>query len=240
MADVNDRNFGRRIKDFLEWRYRTSLRPYFPRREGTYNGVQVRAGRLFDDLIPFDLGHPNPALYEGAIISALQNHVAPGDSVVIVGGGLGVSSVVAARCTGPTGSVLVFEGSKEYISRVRETADLNDVSEVVRVEHAVVGEAIRLRGEQGEADVVSPSDLPECEVLELDCEGVELDILDALPFRPRVIIVESHGFLGAPTDEVRSMLENQSYRIVNESIADLGQKEECIEGDIRVLVAIRP
>jgi hypothetical protein len=47
--------------------------------------------------------------------------------------------------------------------------------------------------------VISPAELPECDILELDGEGAESLILRNMTIRPRVIAVETHGVYGAPT-----------------------------------------
>ena len=49
------------------------------------------------------------------------------------------------------------------------------MSSRLTVKHAVVGEAIAVYGvrDQFSTLVVSPAELPECDILELDCEGAE-------------------------------------------------------------------
>ena len=39
-------------------------------------------------------------------------------------------------------------------------------------------------------------------MLELDCEGAEVEILRELTIQPRVILVETHVLYGAPTDSL--------------------------------------
>ena len=82
------------------------------------------------------------------------------------------------------------------------------------VNHAIVGEAISVYGapEDLSPRVVTPADLPECDVLALDCEGAEIVILRNLKFRPRAIAVESHGIYGAPSKMVRELLEQAGLR----------------------------
>ena len=53
------------------------------------------------------------------------------------------------------------------------------VSKRLTVNHAIVGEAISVYGapEDLAPRVVTPADLPECDVLALDCEGAEILLL---------------------------------------------------------------
>ena len=60
--------------------------------------------------------------------------------------------------------------------------------------------------------VVAPEALPPCDVLELDCEGAEVEILSTMTIRPRVILTETHGLYGAPTPRVVELLGKIGYR----------------------------
>lgn len=212
------------------------LRPRFPYTTVKFNGVTVRGAKLFDRYVP-NLQADRPT-YESGIVNALETYVKPGDSVVVVGGGWGVSAIHASRNTEDTGSVIVFEGSKEMISRVRETLKLNGVEDRVDLQNAVVGHDVDVWGEVT-GDVVHPTDLPECNVLVLDCEGTEMEILDEMKIRPRVVIVEAHGLYDAPSAEVASLLEEQGFNVTNQVIANQGLEDICKENDIMVLTATR-
>lgn len=220
--------------------YNKYVRYHLPRRRSKLNGVCVRYVHLLDDLVPWNVGHPVPDHYEQAIISSLQKNVFRGDNVVIVGGGWGVSSVIAAQMTGPEGSVMTFEASPRYARYVEETVALNEVDDRVEIEDAVVSRTISTLGTNKSGEVIDPSNLPDCDVLELDCEGVELDILDKIEIQPRTIIVESHGIYGSPTEEVVEKLKSRSYRVVSKELAECGPLEEmCIENDVRVVTGIK-
>ena len=107
--------------------------------------------------------------------------------------------------------------------------------------HAVVGEAIAVYGvpDQLSTLVVSPAELPECDILELDCEGAESLILRNMAIRPRVIAVETHGVYGAPTRVVKELLEKLDYAVEEWGIAEPRVSEECEANDIRILVGKR-
>lgn len=76
-----------------------------------------------------------------------------------------------------------------------------------------------------------PSQLPPCDLLELDCEGVEVEILRGMIIQPRVILVETHGMYGAPADLIASLLEQRGY-----AVSDPGWEQRS---DLRVLLAVR-
>lgn len=187
--------------------------------------------------------HPNFSVprFEDALLEGIRQHVRPGDRVVVVGGGLGVTSTVAAKQAGSEGQVIVYEGSEEMCSITRRTLAINGVEKNTEVRHAVVGEAISLRGDdtEGSPSRVDPGDLPKCEVMELDCEGAEITILENMQVRPGSILVESHGIHGAPTDEVRRILRDKGYAVRHTQVADSRLEKTCIENDIKVLFATR-
>lgn len=201
------------MKGFVQRLYNWLVRPRTPRKIASFNGVPVRGVRLFDTTEEF----PD---YEAPLVAAIRQRIRDGDDVVVVGGGRGVSSTVAAQRCGPEGSVVAFEGSQSRVALARETLELSRVDDVATVEHAVVGEAIDVAGEVGDATVVSPTDLPACDVLVLDCEGAEVEILDALEETPRVVIVETHDFLGTSESDVRDSLNGHDLEVVERGVED--------------------
>lgn len=209
-----------------------------PRRSVRYNGIDVEKARLFDEILPWRSPKDRPN-YESGLIAGIENHIKQGDDTVIVGGGWGVTAVKAAEKVKNDGTVTVYEGSVKEVKRVRRTVETNGYDDVVTVKHAIVGTALNLRGDSGDATIVNPDNLPQCDVLELDCEGAEIEILNGLTISPDVILVETHGQYDAPTDEVESILSDKSYSVVKNVVADEGLREECESDDIRVLTALR-
>jgi hypothetical protein len=114
---------------------------------------------------------------------------------------------------------------------VRETLRLNQIYHRTSVEHAVVGSAIDIYGDLEGARHVHPTDLPACDILELDCEGAEIEILQQLSISPRTIIVETHAHLDAPEADVRAELDRLGYDIVERGI-------EMAEKGVFVLTAV--
>ncbi|WP_267639790.1 FkbM family methyltransferase [Haloarchaeobius amylolyticus] len=174
------------------------------------NGVAV-PGTEFDEEADHYPDH------EGTVVRALRRHVRRGDRVVVVGGGWGTTSVVAARMTHFEGAVTTYEPSPRMLAILRRTIDVNRVADVVSVEHAAVG-TVSANSERifGEADgeQVPPDELPDCDVLDLDCEGAELEILRGMPCRPRLLTVEAHPHVGCSQAAVEAELDALGYEVL--------------------------
>lgn len=177
--------------------------------------------------------------YESGSVKALKSAVRKGDKVVVIGGGYGVTAVWAARLTGSHGCVLCLEGSADRATDVRIAARQNAVADRIEVVNAVVGEKVSLFGDGRTGPNMRPEELPECNVLEMDCEGSEVSIIESMVVRPRDIIVETHGFHGAKTSKVKRLLENLSYDVTDMGVAVSHKRDYCETMDIRVLLARR-
>ena len=216
------------------------LRAYIKRRETKLNGVQTRYRRIGDEIVPWQAGHPNPEDYESGIIDSLRTHVREGDEVVVVGCGWGVSTTIAANAAGSTGRVTAYEASPKQAEFAQETVELNGIEDRVDIKTGVVSQAVSTYGREQSSNIISPNDLPACDVLEMDCEGAEMTILDNLKIQPRVIIVETHGMFDSPTELVIEKLESRNYKIKSKKLAETGKYEQmCYENDVQVVTAIR-
>lgn len=224
------------VKTAIQFGYNNYIRSSLPRGVVQYNSIPVKACRIGDSLIPWQ-SKDIPG-YEDAIIEGLNRFVEVDDTVVIVGGGWGISTVVAANNVDDQGRVITYEGGSETVQNVQNTVDLNNVGERVSIHHAVVGQAISLRDDRSNAGAVSPADLPKCDVLVLDCEGAEIDILSEMVIQPRVIIVETHGMYDAPEARVRDRLAQSGYYIVKSMVAEERLKYTCEKNGIYVLFAL--
>jgi hypothetical protein len=173
----------------IAFAYRRWVRPFMPGEPVRYAGIPIYFDRKWGDRrVPTSwVGHDvvDQPDYEATLVTGLSETVRPGDSIVVVGGGLGVTAVVAALRTGPSGTVQCFEGSKKYVTLVQQTAASNRVTNL-SVNHAVVGKPIAVYCSLNEdlGAVMPPSQLPPCNVLQLDCEGAEVDILRELTIHP--------------------------------------------------------
>jgi hypothetical protein len=236
--------FDRRLRRALGSFYQRAVRPTLPLRGHVrYGGVIVADRRLGDAWAP---RHWRPDQmadmdYEFALINGMNRTARAGDTVIVVGGGLGVTATHAASLVGSSGRVICYEGSPLSSENVRKTAALNGVAERVKVECAIVGAAIGVCLNPGEASppVLPAVDLPACDVLELDCEGAEITILRDMRIAPRAALVETHGMLGAPSHEVRAALESIGYLVTDLGVAEPDAAEFCEKNDVRVLLGER-
>lgn len=209
---------------YVKSAYDRLLRPILPYKFAVFNGVPVSGySRLFDFT-------DEMRSYKESNVEALRSQVNSGDDVVIIGGGFGVTSVVAARKAGDTGHVVVYEADADRIQTLRETLQINRVEDICDVVHATVGSTVEVAGSMEGAGEITPSELPDCDVLEMDCEGAEAEVIDGLLISPRVIIVETHPEKAASTESIESQLTAHGYRI-------LSQKPDPADG--AVLVAER-
>jgi len=159
------------------------------------------------------------------------------DRVLIIGGGNGLSTVTAARIVGDRGSVTVFDGltgedNETFgVSRILSTAKLNKVDNIVTANWAFVTDKPVLedydlyKNEKTNPPLIHPTSLPECDVLEMDANGAELEILEHMTIRPRVIIFEleapfykSHYKNNTRNPfEVLDLLKDMNYAVIKQT-----------------------
>jgi len=203
--------------------------------------------RFGDSIIGWErTDFPKKSYGQNGETNAHHNFTIDGDHVCIIGGGHGVTTVHAARQVGGGGLVTVFEGG-QIASHVREVAQLNEVDDVVTVEEAIVGDPTTLyQGMADDAEVIDPADLPACDVLEMDCEGSELGILEGMQIRPRVLIVELHPTMyDAPNAAPVELIEEMGYEMnywstqAGERMSEEEFRERLADGCGDVLAAVR-
>jgi len=188
--------------------------------------------RLLDTVLPWT-SPGNRWMYEHDLSQAIRETVSPGDTVVIIGGGIGVTAVVAAQEVAPNGSVIVYEGGEREVEWVNKTTAKNDVEDLVNVNHALVGPDINVYSNSDDAQKLSATELPPYDVLVSDCEGAERQIIKELNPEFETLLIETHGYHGSPTHEIESLLREKEYEV---NIVGL----ESIERDVRILKAIVP
>lgn len=172
--------------------WRKTLRNVMPKRGyQDYNNVKVSEKRLFDDLLGIYQDNP---IYEEEYVNLIRENVSKGDKVVIIGGWHGVSTIAAAKKTGPSGKVVTYEATKKGAERIRKVAAINNVADTIEVKNRIVGSDVKDKksGYLAEA-CIEPSSIEACDILALDCDGCELDVLSNMSIEPGKVIVEHHG-----------------------------------------------
>lgn len=196
--------------------YRRYIRPALPK-VGDYkkNNIPVEDKKLLDDHLPrqFHLRENKP-FYEQALVDLHNRVTKQGDDVVIIAGGYGVTTFYADQTVGKSGSVTVYEGSNRNIEFLKDISTSSDLYGEINIHHAVVGEDISVSG-QATTTVISPDEIPSCDVLELDCEGAEFLILSNLDIRPREIYIELHPHINDKSHQVIGELKKMGYSIKN-------------------------
>jgi len=218
--------------------YLTHLRERIPKTGPRYLH-DIKVGEkipILDPMFSYGLDSHDPT-YKFPNIRALSKAVEKGDIVMILGGGRGVTAVVASQLTGSEDSVVVYEPMEERASITRRTLEMNGIREKVELREVAVGSIPTEFGFESAPDKIHPSELEECDVIEIDVEGAETEILSSLEIRPREIIVETHGFRGAPSKETKQVLEEMGYDIISNNPVDRGP-EYADENDAYVLRAV--
>jgi FkbM family methyltransferase len=115
--------------------------------------VRLRSGALMQmthvdhlQLLLYYLGS-----FEPHSINAMRDHVKPGDTVLDVGANIGLFTIEGAQAIGPSGSLIAIEAAPSHANSVRESASLNQMTNV-EVVSVAVGDS------DGEATLTLPRD----------------------------------------------------------------------------------
>jgi precorrin-6B methylase 2 len=192
--------------------YEKKVRPILPSKSSDaqlLNGVHVE--REDSKMLDSTVGRPN---WEAGSVIMVRSYVSSGDTVVEIGSGVGVTTVYIAQEVGESGEVYAYDPSETMISLLETTLDRNKVPACVSIHHASVGSTIEVSYHEGkDAEVVDPTSIPACDVLVIDAEGAELEILQKLSIRPRVILVETHANYGSPASKVIEIARKNGYEM---------------------------
>jgi len=227
------------IKKVSSLVYKKILKDHIADEKVRYSGYEIGETRkTLDKYIPGVKHKSDRETYESGILKCINRRVNEGDIVVIVGGGYGVTATASAKKIGRDGKVYIYEGSTEFVEKTQNTLEVNNVLKRAVIRHAIVGKEVELRGERGNPNQVSPESLSECDILELDCEGSEVEILKNMNMNPKTIIVETHGHKKSNLKKVSNVLKEKGYKIEQKEYADDSKKEFCEENEIFVLEAV--
>lgn len=161
-------------------------------------------------------------------MTAIHDVTEDGDTVTLVGGGRGVTTV---HCVKAGASLVnVYEAADQMINSIRETIEIADIISSVSINQALVGDAVNIYGDYSNSEGIHSSDLPKSEILLLDCEGAEIAILEEISSKYDRIIVETHPNYNAPTSKVSSILSSMGYRVEQRSYSTHSSSKHVLIG----------
>ena len=213
----------------------TASRP--PRTDPHFPSTRSSATRLMLRSVPALYALRHRRLRSRLGHKFLKHNVRDGDHVVVVGGGEGVTAVVASKLA-VSGHVTCFEGSAQQIERVkldpptqqRRTLPRHS-SGRRRREHR------RLRGRQRPFRHARCRNAPlRCPAL-LPAKAPSCKSCPASPSSRAPSWSKPMEFHGAPTAEVRALLAHMGYQVEDLGWAEPDRLADCRAGDIRVLEA---
>jgi len=155
----------------------------------------------------------------------IKDFVKEGDSVTVIGAGFGQTSIEILNQVGENGSLTAYEGDLASVKSFEQTIQHYGFEGRVTIHHAIVGDPYKLAGGGLEGNVVNPNELENCDVLEMDCEGSELDILKELSIRPRCMIIEQHYH--------QSFAPFSDPRIIPETLMSMGYTSRTYDGRVK-------
>ena len=211
--------------------YKYHVRDYLPPTAVvTLNSVEVKHDRPLDRYSLFVNSGDNPE-YERVLISYIESYAETGDTAVIVGGGWGVSTVVTAREVGHTGHVHTYEVGQKQARFASETVKRNDVADWCDIHHSAVSPTVNAFNPPKDANHITGQELPDSDILIVDCDGAEFQVLESIDNNPERLIVEHHAVDNSSGEIV---VEYQPDR-VEEKLLDMGYSlEEFNEGNHRL------
>ena len=138
--------------------------------------------------------------YSEGEIDLLRQVIKPGDTVLDVGANIGALTVFFAQAVGPQGVVVAFEPQRLIFQTLCGNIAINSLTNVVCLNNAVAREpgfvhvpvlnpwtvqnfgGLELKGrDSGErvaALTVDSLNLPRCNLIKIDVEGMELDVIE--------------------------------------------------------------
>jgi hypothetical protein len=183
-----------------------------------YFPLPTRLSTIYKFLKNITFGDPTIYKYELGILLSHDNIYREEDVILAVGLGNGVSLIHNCKKNRNTNSFIGIDGSLEQIEISKANAKLNGVeSSKFTLIEGYVGDPYNIYGKKNEQST-KKIDINEFkfDVLELDCEGSEIEILSNLIVRPRHIIVEMHPmYRDIDIDDFLQSMNNKGYKIAN-------------------------
>jgi predicted nicotinamide N-methyase len=206
------------IYEKIRYVYDNTLRPILPRKAIKLNGYKAKAAKPLDRTSERDM-------YEQELIEAIRQTVTDGEIVTVIGGGWGISSIVAEEEGAKR--VTTYEACSDQVQLIQETLDLNNSSNVTVIGASVTKTVNNTIGDDVAQETINPNELSKVDTMIIDAEGAEIEILDNLSNYPDKIVVETHGIFGCPTKEVKSLLQSKGYQ-VEKTGTHVKEEDVCI------------
>jgi hypothetical protein len=109
---------------------------------------------------------------------------------------------------------VVYEGGKEQYKILKDVLSLNNTKAPVSIINSIVEKEVNCWSKSN--NIIKANQIKDCNVLEIDCEGAELEIIENIQIQPRVIIVELHPWLIEEMDgieRIKKVLTKKGYNI---------------------------
>ena len=137
-------------------------------------------------------------------------------NVLVVGAGEAISLIYNSLYN-PNFHLTVVEANSDQIEIAKDNLKLNNVTKKVNFIHAFVGEKYLVYGDQ---DKNSEHELDinnlDIGLIELDCEGSEIEIISSLKIMPAYIIVEIHPmYNNVSFDDLMNLIDKKKYKILS-------------------------
>ncbi|HUR67907.1 MAG TPA: FkbM family methyltransferase [Candidatus Thermoplasmatota archaeon] len=149
-----------------------------------------------------------PQLYDRRMLDHLRRHLKPGDTFLDAGANIGVFSLVASQCVGPTGRVLSVDADPRIFRILSQNLALNDARNVTAVNLGLGEEKGTLRFAYGTEGL----------------RGVGSFLTDGRPgdidveVRTLAEVASSHGFSGFTG--AKFDIEGFEHRVLKRYLAD--------------------
>lgn len=111
-----------------------------------------------------------------------------------------------------SGYIYVYEGAEKRIKSLSSVKKEYNIKNC-EIHNSIVGVDIDVVGSD-KGEIIPPSELPSCDILELDCEGAEKNIVENLQIRPKFIFVEVHPHKKRYSPLVLDSLKNMGYHFI--------------------------
>ena len=161
----------------------------------------------------YNHGIPSPKQERG-VIYGINNFVQQGMKALQIGSGNGLTSLYTLRKIGTEGFLTIYEPGTEQIQKVNSTLKSNNYGNY-KVINKYVGNPVNAWSDIGRSQLLSYTEIPNCDYLELDCEGCEKDFLENMIIRPHIIIVEIHNnLLNQDNQWLFSFINDNDYKVL--------------------------